>query len=71
MNIITKASNNKYAEVITMNCTNENKSIRCSVEQCRHHCTTNYCTLDTVSIGTHEANPTQPECVDCNSFEKK
>lgn len=54
-----------------MNCTNENKSIRCSVEQCRHHCTTNYCTLDTVSIGTHEANPTMPECVDCNSFEKK
>lgn len=55
-----------------MNCNNENKCIRCSVSQCKYHCTSsNYCTLDTVSIGTHEANPTMPECVDCNSFERK
>lgn len=55
-----------------MNCSNGNKSIRCSVEQCRYHCdTANYCTLETVSIGTHEANPTEKKCVDCNSFEKK
>ena len=24
-----------------------------------------------VSIGTHEADPSVPECVDCNSFEKR
>ncbi len=55
-----------------MKCNNENKSIHCSVEQCRHHCTSaDYCTLDTVSIGTHESNPTMCECVDCESFEKK
>ncbi len=55
-----------------MNCANGNKSIHCSVEQCRHHCgNANYCTLDTVSIGTHEPNPTEAKCVDCNSFEKK
>ncbi len=55
-----------------MNCTNENKSIHCSVKQCRHHCNaSNYCTLEAVTIGTHEANPTECQCVDCNSFEKK
>ena len=55
-----------------MKCDKENKCIRCSVSQCKYHCnTSNYCTLDTVSIGTHEANPTMPECVDCNSFETK
>ncbi len=55
-----------------MNCNTENKSIHCSVEQCRHHCnSSDYCTLGTVNIGTHEPNPTMCECVDCKSFEKK
>lgn len=55
-----------------MTCDKENKCIRCSVSQCKYHCdSSNYCTLDTISIGTHEANPTKPECVDCNSFMKK
>ena len=49
-----------------------NKSIKCSVTQCRHHCSSeNYCTLNTVDIGTHEVNPTQCQCVDCNSFDCK
>ena len=40
-----------------MTCDKENKCIRCSVSQCKYHCnTSNYCTLDTVSIGTHEAS---------------
>lgn len=48
---------------------NANKSIRCTVTQCANHCTSgDYCALNTVSIGTHEANPTQCKCVDCNSF---
>lgn len=50
----------------------KNPCIRCTVEQCRHNlCSENYCTLDTVCIGTHEANPSVKECVDCDSFEKR
>jgi len=46
-----------------------NQSIKCTVDQCTHHCDTkNYCSLDVVSIGTHEANPTQDQCTDCKSF---
>ena len=49
-----------------------NKSIECTVTSCDHHCgTENYCTLDAVSIGTHETNPTVCQCVDCMSFVKK
>ena len=40
-----------------MNC-NANKSIECTVSQCAHHCNTaNYCSLDKILVGTHEANP--------------
>jgi len=49
-----------------------NKSIECTVTQCRHHCDTeNYCSLGRVKIGTHECNPTMDQCTDCLSFEKK
>ncbi|MBQ7950205.1 MAG: DUF1540 domain-containing protein [Clostridia bacterium] len=49
-----------------------NHSIKCTVQQCRHHCNSeNYCTLDCVSIGTHEADPTMDQCTDCKSFAKK
>lgn len=47
-----------------------NKSIHCTVEQCKFNSKSEkLCTLDQVSIGTHEMNPTVPECVDCNSFQ--
>lgn len=60
----------KFVEVKKMN--NANHSIQCSVQQCEHHCgKENYCTLNTVNIGTHELNPTKDECVDCKSFELK
>lgn len=49
-----------------------NYSIKCTVQQCRHHCNSeNYCSLDCVSIGTHEADPTMDQCTDCKSFAKK
>ena len=49
-----------------------NKSIMCSVDQCKFHCASeNFCTLNTVSIGTHESNPTVVQCVDCESFKVK
>ncbi|MBO8433690.1 MAG: DUF1540 domain-containing protein [Tyzzerella sp.] len=46
-----------------------NKSIRCSVSQCAYHCgDKEYCSLDSIKVGTHEMNPTQKECTDCESF---
>lgn len=49
-----------------------NTSIGCTVTQCQHHAQKeNYCTLDKISVGTHEANPTMVECTDCNSFKAK
>ncbi len=53
-----------------MSCNNmANKCIGCTVTQCAYHCKDeNYCTLNKVSIGTHEANPTAKQCVDCESF---
>lgn len=49
-----------------------NESIACTVQQCEHNdCCSNLCTLKTVKIGTHEANPTVPQCIDCQSFKLK
>jgi len=54
-----------------MNC-NANKCIECTVQQCAYHCDTeNFCSLDKILVGTHEANPTVDQCTDCKSFRKK
>ena len=46
-----------------------NHSIACTVTQCANHaCTTNFCALDRIMVGTHEKNPTVAQCVDCESF---
>ena len=46
-----------------------NKSIKCTVNQCAHHCQSeHYCGLETIQVGTHEANPTMDQCTDCQSF---
>lgn len=51
---------------------NINKSIACTVTACKYHSDCeNYCTLNNINVGTHEANPTKSECTDCNSFECK
>ena len=52
------------------NCTNqENRSIQCSVENCKHHCSQgNFCSLNCIRVGTNETNPTVPECTNCQSF---
>ena len=43
-----------------------NKSIECTVQQCQHHCGhENYCSLNKIQVGTHEAHPTVVECTDC------
>ena len=47
-----------------------NECIKCTVQQCAYHCKDkNYCSLDCITIGTHEANPTMDQCTDCKSFE--
>lgn len=46
-----------------------NKSIKCSVTQCANHCKDdNYCALSSIQVGTHESNPTEVKCTDCESF---
>lgn len=49
-----------------------NESIKCSVDQCEYHCQSqDYCSLDCIQVGTHEADPTMEECTDCESFQRK
>lgn len=50
----------------------KNPSIHCTVTQCQHNLgTEQYCGLNSISVGTHESNPTVPECTDCESFVKR
>lgn len=47
-----------------------NESIRCTVKECANHCEDKqYCSLDTILVGTHEHTPTMNQCTDCKSFE--
>lgn len=51
---------------------NPNKSIQCSVTSCKHHCTgVDYCSLNSIKVGTHEQDPTKDQCTDCQSFSMK
>ena len=44
----------------------------CTVNNCAHHCQdSNYCGLTSIRVGTHETNPTEIKCTDCQSFELK
>ncbi len=65
-----------YKEVKVMDMMNNNSkanhAIGCTVTQCRYHCNQeNYCSLDSIQVGTHESNPTMEQCTDCMSFEMK
>lgn len=51
-----------------------NKSIKCNVNNCKYNCGCaqgEYCTLNCITVGTHESDPTQVQCTDCQSFEMK
>ena len=49
-----------------------NSSIKCSVNSCKYHADSkDYCTLNEIRVGTHEANPKMVQCTDCESFEVK
>lgn len=51
---------------------NANPSIECSVTQCEYHSDRDqYCALNAIKVGTHETNPTVPQCTDCESFKAK
>ena len=46
-----------------------NQSMRCTVQQCANHCQgQDYCALSSITVGTHETNPTVCQCTDCQSF---
>jgi hypothetical protein len=48
-----------------------NQSIRCTVGQCSHHCSgQDYCSLNSITVGTHELDPTENQCTDCKSFRR-
>lgn len=50
----------------------KNDSIQCTIHNCVHHAdSVDYCTLERILVGTHEANPTVKECTDCESFKNK
>ncbi len=49
-----------------------NESIQCTVTNCKNHCMSqNYCSLNSILVGTHESNPSMDQCTDCKSFEIK
>ena len=49
-----------------------NQSIKCTVNNCAHHYQDqDYCGLNSITVGTHEANPTEIKCTDCESFKLK
>ncbi|GHU82321.1 hypothetical protein AGMMS50284_4000 [Clostridia bacterium] len=53
----------------TMDNSYANQCIKCTVTQCTNHCDSqNYCSLDAITVGTHETNPTMDQCTDCQSF---
>ncbi|MBE5960910.1 MAG: DUF1540 domain-containing protein [Lachnospiraceae bacterium] len=47
----------------------KNESIECTINNCKNYADdVNFCTLNKIKVGTHEANPTQAECTECQSF---
>ncbi|MBQ8926648.1 MAG: DUF1540 domain-containing protein [Oscillospiraceae bacterium] len=52
-----------------MNLNQKNENIQCTVSECRYNMVTeDYCCRDCIRVGSHEAHPDKPACVDCNSF---
>lgn len=60
----------KRGDIMMVN--GKNECIECTINNCAYHAEdVNYCTLDKIKVGTHETNPTQKECTDCESFKNK
>ena len=68
-NILFQNPNQKEEHIMNHHA---NKCIECTVQQCAYHCENeNYCSLDRILVGTHEVNPTENQCTDCKSFQRK
>ena len=50
----------------------KNSAIKCDVTSCKYNLNAvHYSSLESIKVGTHEANPTEIKCTDCQSFELK
>lgn len=51
---------------------NANKAIHCTVDTCAYHCDTqDYCSLDSITVGSHKKTPKKEASTDCQSFDVK
>jgi len=51
---------------------NINKSIGCSVTECKHHAKSeSYCSLNQIKVIKHSKEATTQEITDCGSFESE
>jgi len=49
-----------------------NTCIKCNVTSCKNHCgQENFCSLNSVKIGTKESSPKKCQNIDCESFVSK
>lgn len=49
-----------------------NSSIKCGVYECKHHADdVEYCTLNSIRVGSCECSPKTKEGTDCESFDVK
>lgn len=50
----------------------KNCAIHCTTQNCQYNLgTENYCTLNSIQVGSHENCPQSCQCVDCQSFVPK
>ena len=70
MNDIRTAADNTYVpDPYKRFVMSKNSAIKCDVTSCKYNLNAeHYCSLESIKVGTHEANPTVPECTDCMSF---
>lgn len=67
---IIVVTHNKLLSLEDLGMLEKNPSIKCNVSSCKfNNKNKHYCKLETIKVGTHEKNPTQVECTDCQSFE--
>ncbi len=53
-------------------CNEKNNSIGCTVDTCKYHCTSaNYCTLNSIEVGSCNCNASSSDATCCQSFEIK
>ena len=70
--ILKRFLNSKTKGDFKMSDKSPNQSIKCNVSNCKNHCNSqNYCSLNSVKIGTKDTNPMSCKCIDCESFEAK